>query len=261
MSTPRPKMRFLHPSQRHTRPSVSPNTALPPRGLFTGHSSLLATYDAWTRVEGARKQHEADAYRLDQEATTAAREYSEAIKTALRAGTSASEVRSTEPELRAQAAAHRELALEAKRESIAFGTTLADALTAAAPDVYPNIEAEMETHAASIRAALDSLSGAYSKWAALWHLRRILGSIVANGGPLGSYRPNPPLPANVASALQELVNELDTLPQLRIEEAYLAEWRRTQTDIDEANRLRAEASVASVIALRARLAAQGSLNY
>lgn len=251
-------LKFLQRVRRDARPTVAPGTALPPRELFAQLPAVLALYDAFTRADEARAKHEAEALRLSRAATAETTDYPARVRDAIRAGKDATKETNNSQRLSIEAAAHEDLAKQARTEVQAIGNQLGEAIAEHADEVYPAIEAQLDAAAGDIRDAVASLRTAWSSWAAAWKLRSALGWLKINGGQLSGYRASVALDADMRAALDSMLSKLDDLPTLRAEEAHVTAWRTEQDQRDETNRRRAEASAANVHRARAEMASRAA---
>lgn len=205
---------------------VRPGDPVP--AAFATHRKTSAAAAAFTRASEAWMHHTGEAIRLRAEADAAAARYAEQLSAAFSKGKSATGIVNAEADLRAQAAAHDDLATRAHKEATEAGAAFGDLIATHATDLYPDADAQLEAAAQTVRGAVDTLRGAWSQWSQAWSARYWLSQAATVGGWLYPFTPDTDLPADVAKALGVLIDRLGDLEALRHDEAEIAAFRAEQ---------------------------------
>ncbi|PKQ25047.1 MAG: hypothetical protein CVT64_11945 [Actinobacteria bacterium HGW-Actinobacteria-4] len=216
---------YLSRGGRHRLPSIRVGAPLPPRSLFKGNKELLAAYDAYVKLDEARRSHMDKATAARTAIPAASDEYRQTIAKAIAAGEETGSVIDPERELLATAQAHDKLALDAEHAATQQGYTLAALICEAAPGVFEALEQEMEQAAVKIRTAVASIDGTWHEWSAAWRLRTLLGRAHLYGGELSDFMPDAGVPAEVVAARGAIQKQLGVLDAFKAEEQEVAAFR------------------------------------
>lgn len=223
--TSRPKLHFLSRGQRYMEPSLSPQTTLLPRRVFEGDAELLAIHDRFVSFREAAVEQSNLAGQARIAADAAEQAYADARREALGTGGDLDAIENEAPALREDVVKHQENAKAAQQGILGVARELAHAFTEAAPDLLAPSEQRLETAAAVIENAVDSLEAAALDYELAWRERRILGKSAIYGGPVGNFDSGRNLPSEIAGAIQTLRAHLGGLDKLRSDEAILTAER------------------------------------
>ncbi|WP_341579000.1 hypothetical protein [Microbacterium schleiferi] len=216
---------FHNRAEKTSRPSISRNWNPLPRTVFEFDPDTLDLYDRLISFrEAVGKFH-----RLASESTRAANDaadtYRRNVREVIANGGDPATVTSGEAAHTAQAAAYVDLAGEAQAGADNTARELAARLGDTATDYIPPADEQLEKVTATMRKAITALEKSWAEYSRAWQIRRIFGTLALNGGLVGSFDPNPAVPAQVREALDELTTRLTDLDTLRRDEELMTQWR------------------------------------
>jgi hypothetical protein len=228
MSENRARLTLLTRRHRQAAPTVSPQMNLLPREVVESNPIVLEAFDRFVNAKTARTKAHTESRKLRDKATQGRADYQRQAKDAITTGADTSKLADPHDKLIAQAEAHDAIATNAVGQLLRLGNELGEAIAEHAPELYAVSETAMQSAAERVVADIASLNDSWKAWAVAWQTRMILTNAHLYGGLLGSYEPNPGLPADVNAALNTITTRLADLDTLHAEESELAGWREEQ---------------------------------